>query len=258
MRRRVNNLAMVEAKLVVAPLRPGESGEWTLAAERALTDAERASADRLSPAVRLGHVIGRAVLRLLAAQVIDAATPQMVTVAETAEGRPFLPQAPELRVSVAHSEGAVAVASCGQADIGVDVDSLSRFTPNVHRLAGRVFAPDEAARMAELAPGAAGVEFMRHWIIKEAVGKALGTGYVPALRGAELEPDPTDAAFGRRLKLKSVWGGPAAEDWTLHCVDVPGGDEWIAVAVAAPNAVLRPPLRLTPAQLRPEGFALGF
>ncbi|HEX3615192.1 MAG TPA: 4'-phosphopantetheinyl transferase superfamily protein [Solirubrobacteraceae bacterium] len=211
-------------------------------------------------------MVGRAVLRVLAAEALGAARPQEVTVAETADGKPFLPDSPDVRISVAHSETVVVVAACRQADIGVDVDSLGHVTPNVHRLAARVLAGDEFARLAEMEPAAAGVEFMRHWIVKEAVGKALGTGYVPALRGAELEPEPPgDTAPGLDggstrlgLRLKSVWAGPPAEDWTLHALNIPGADELIVVAIAAPRVALAPPLLITAAVLQAGGFAPRF
>jgi phosphopantetheinyl transferase len=236
---------MAEAQLVFAALGSEQTDEWISAAAGWLTAEELTRAEHLSPDARARHMVGRAVLRLLAAEGIGTAQPQAVIVAETAEGKPFLPEAPDLRVSVAHSDGSVVVAAFRRADIGVDVDSLGRFTPDVHRLAARVFAPDESARLAKLEPAAAGVEFMRHWIVKEAVGKALGTGYVPALRGAEIEPEPTRGASAGRVRLRSVWAGPAPEDWTLHCVELPDGDELVVVAIAAPEATLAPPLRVT-------------
>lgn len=230
--------------------------EWTSAAAGWLTPGELARAERISSEeARARHVVGRALLRLLAAEGIGIAPPQAVAVAETAEGKPFLSEAPDLRISVAHSERSVVVAACRRADIGVDVDSLGRSTPDVHRLAARLFTAEESARLAQLGPTEAGAEFMRYWIIKEAVGKALGQGYVPALRGAEVEPAPAGGGSDGRLRLRFVWAGPAAEDWTLHCLELADVDELIVVAVAATEVTLAPPVGVTLADLQTGKFA---
>jgi phosphopantetheinyl transferase len=70
------------------------------------------------------------------------------------------------------------------------------------------------------------------WTIKEAVGKALGDGMLPALSGAVVRRE------AGRFTLASVWRGPPADSWTLHQLTAPAGTEKIAVALPAPNVPL--------------------
>ncbi|MDT0530690.1 4'-phosphopantetheinyl transferase superfamily protein [Micromonospora sp. DSM 115977] len=100
----------------------------------------------------------------------------------------------ELPVSVSRADGVVAVAARAAGPVGIDVE-WCRPLPAL-ALAGRWFAPAEAAWLAERDADGRARDFLRLWTAKEAVGKALGTG----LRGDGLRrlmpvPDDPDAAL---------------------------------------------------------------
>ncbi|MEU7993794.1 4'-phosphopantetheinyl transferase superfamily protein [Micromonospora sp. NPDC049060] len=100
----------------------------------------------------------------------------------------------ELPVSVSRADGVVAVAARAAGPVGIDVE-WCRPLPAL-ALAGRWFAPAEAAWLAGRDAGGRSRDFLRLWTAKEAVGKALGTG----LRGGGLRrlmpvPDDPDGAL---------------------------------------------------------------
>ncbi|MGC4763612.1 4'-phosphopantetheinyl transferase family protein [Micromonospora sp. DT46] len=154
----------------------------------------------------------------------------------------------ELPVSVSRADGVVAVAARAAGPVGIDVE-WCRPLPAL-ALAGRWFAPAEAAWLAGRDADGRARDFLRLWTAKEAVGKALGTG----LRGGGLRrlmpvPDDLDGA------LRSVPGAfdsawrpvPEALDGGLRSasgggrlrVGHPrvGGGLVLAVAVVAGEAV---------------------
>ncbi|MFY1594247.1 4'-phosphopantetheinyl transferase family protein [Micromonospora sp. WMMD737] len=100
----------------------------------------------------------------------------------------------ELPVSVSRADGVVAVAARAAGPVGIDVE-WCRPLPAL-ALAGRWFAPAEAAWLAGRDADGRARDFLRLWTAKEAVGKALGTG----LRGGGLRrlmpvPDDPDGAL---------------------------------------------------------------
>lgn len=96
---------------------------------------------------------------------------------KNAFGRPEIaaPGPYALRFNLSHTNGLVACAVTQQADVGVDVESLSRPTPGLD-IAERFFSPDEFA-MLQKAPAAEQHElFFAIWTLKEAYIKARGMG----------------------------------------------------------------------------------
>lgn len=120
-----------------------ERGEWTTLAE------QRAAARRL-----LGRLTGH-----------DA------RVEHDADGAPYLPDNPELHISLSHCRRAVAVAVSRTGRIGIDVESRRKVSPS---LMERVCTPDE--RAAIKASDDPTMAFLRCWTRKEAVLKMRGTG----------------------------------------------------------------------------------
>jgi len=240
---------VAEAHLILVRVPADEAEAWVRAAARWLTAPELARAQERVPEVRVHHMVGRAVLRLVAAGLAGDRDPQAVTVAETPEGKPHLPELPEFGVSVAHSDRVVVVAACAHAEVGVDVEPITAVTADVNRLSARLFSTEEAQRLAHLEPEAARVEFLRYWTIKEAVGKALGTGYVPALRGALVELQQPGGPVHGPLRLRAVSAGHNRCAWTLHCVELEDGGEHVALVVADAEIALAPVTELTVEQL---------
>ncbi len=229
---------MPTVTLTLARFTPGDRDRWLAGAMNVLNDEEREQLRaRPDSDARAQHAIGRALLRLIAAPAAGRG-PSEVEVTVSEQGKPAIDDAPELGVSVAHSGHAVVVAACRGATVGVDIEPPPEDAARCRRLARRRFSAAEAAALRELPDAAVAGWFARAWTIKEAVGKTLGVGMVPALAGAVVSSDAH--------ALVSVWTGPPAESWTLHQLLAPGGEEWIAVTLPVAGVELGPVSQLTP------------
>ncbi|WP_327233352.1 4'-phosphopantetheinyl transferase superfamily protein [Streptomyces sp. NBC_01317] len=106
-------------------------------------------------------------------------------------GRPFLGGAGAgVRVSVAHTRGALAIALTGGAQIGVDVEGVRRL--RAESMARAWLHPVETAWISGLPERERSMAFLWLWTQKEAVGKALGQG----LRGG---------GMSRRMPIEEHW-----------------------------------------------------
>lgn len=203
------------------------------------TELERVAAIS-DPDTRAQHAIGRALVRLAAADACGC-DPADVRVTVSESGKPTLPELPGLHVNVAHAHRAVVVASTSGGPIGVDIEHPAATVPQPRRLAQRLFASDEASTLSALPEDLLVDRFASVWTIKEAVGKALGVGIIPALEHVVVETGDIDpSSGGADLRLAAVGVGPPVEAWTLHQLVAPGGLEKIAVAVPAPGVGLEP------------------
>jgi 4'-phosphopantetheinyl transferase len=187
----------------------------------------------VDPDTRAQHAVGRAIVRLLAARALRC-SPLDVTVAITDSGKPWLVELPDLHVNVSHTRGTVVVASASVAPVGVDIEPPTATAVHPQRLAHRLFARSELRTLPELSEDGLADWFSSAWTIKEAVGKAIGVGVIPALSQVVVE------TAGDGLALASVGVGPPAESWTVHQLTAPGGTEKIAIAVPAPGVALAP------------------
>ncbi len=228
---------MPTVTLTLARVTPDDRDNWLEVAAGLLSDPERKRLDAMpDPDRRAQHAIGRALLRLIAASA-SGGQPADIEITTSGEGKPELAELPQLGVSLAHSGHAVVVAACEGAPVGVDIEPGRAASASSRRLADRRFSALEAVALRELPDAAVSDWFARAWTTKEAVGKALGVGMIPALAGAVVNSQ-ADA-------LVSVWSGPPADSWTLHQLPAPGGDEWIAVAIPAPGIALDAVVQLT-------------
>jgi 4'-phosphopantetheinyl transferase len=105
----------------------------------------------------------------------------------TADGKPFLIDQGAFRASfsVSHSHGMVACAVTEEAEVGVDVECINRDV-NVAAIAGRFFAPTEAAQLARLDASQRLDRFFDLWTLKEALSKALGVGMAASMAALAL------------------------------------------------------------------------
>lgn len=238
-------------RLTLARFSRYERSQWLARSTAVLDATELGRVAAISdPDARAQHAIGRALVRLAAADACHC-DPADVRVAVSDSGKLILPELPSLHVSVAHAHRAVVVASTSGAAIGVDIEHPAATVPEPRRLAQRLFASAEAGRLSALPEELLADRFTSVWTIKEAVGKALGVGIIPALEQVVVETAGIDpGSGGGELRLATVGIGPAAESWTLHQLVAPGGLEKIAVAVPAPGVGLEPI-----SVLRLEGFA---
>jgi 4'-phosphopantetheinyl transferase len=215
--------------LIVARLPVADPG----AIERVLSDQERARSERFrTEAARARHVTGRALLRFVAA-AHTGADPREIAIDVAAGGKPFFPAVPDLQASVAHTDGVVVVAVALGVHIGVDVESACRHTPAARRIVERRFTAAERAHMCRLAGAEFEDAFLRHWMLKEAVGKALGRGIAYAVGGVSVVLAPDAPA-----RLESVADGPAPDRWTLHEVALWPGREQVVLAAPEPEVAV--------------------
>jgi 4'-phosphopantetheinyl transferase len=226
-------------RLTLARFNPPECGAWLTSAVKVLSEPERERVVAMpDTAARAQHAVGRALLRLLGAQA-SAGDPRRLLVTVSAAGKPLLPDFPDLHVSIAHTTGLVVVAACRSATVGVDVEPARSPAGQERRLARRLFDRSEVETLLNVPDADVPDWFSSMWTIKEAVGKALGDGMIPALSGAVVRCE------AGRFTLGSVWRGPPADSWTLHQLAAPAGTEKIAVALPAPNVPLEPVTSMT-------------
>ncbi|MGC4789275.1 4'-phosphopantetheinyl transferase family protein [Micromonospora sp. DT178] len=156
----------------------------------------------------------------------------------------------ELPVSVSRADGVVAVAARAAGPVGVDVE-WCRPLPAL-ALAGRWFAPAEAAWLAGRDADGRARDFLRLWTAKEAVGKALGRG----LRDGGLRrlmPVPEDPDGALRPLPEAGDGGlrqPSGAGRLRVGHPRVGGGLVLAVAVTAGEAV---PVHVVPIGAVPVG-----
>jgi phosphopantetheinyl transferase len=229
-------------RLTFARLARRERPQWLVRSAAVLDAAELRRVAAISdPDTRAQHAVGRALVRVVGAQACGCA-PADVRVAVTDGGGPVLPELPGLHVNVSHTQGAVVVASACGAPVGVDIEQPVATVPEPRRLAQRLFSTAERRTARELSQDVLPDWFASVWTIKEAVGKALGVGIIPALSQVVVETGDGDSVSGDTdLRLGAVGLGPPAESWTLHQLIAPGGREKIAVAVPTPGVGLAPP-----------------
>jgi 4'-phosphopantetheinyl transferase len=163
--------------------------QWTAFAAL-LDDAERARAARFAfEEDRQSYIAAHALLRAELSRRAGRA-PQDWRFAATALGKPFLLEPPrDLRFSLTHTRGMVAVAVAEGVEIGVDVESDDRRAESM-KLAERFFAPEEVALLRNVDGAARRELFFTIWTIKEAVVKATGQGLSRALDSFAVSLDP--------------------------------------------------------------------
>lgn len=92
-------------------------------------------------------------------------------------GKPRLPDAPDLQLSIAHTGGWAVVAVCQGAAVGVDVEPVATLAPDeLDLLVDGTLAAQERSALAGLAHADLARAFTQVWSRKEAVAKATGDG----------------------------------------------------------------------------------
>ena len=112
--------------------------------------------------------------RQLLAQLLARAASE-VRIGHDGEGRPFLPDFPDIAVSLSDSEGWNALVITSEKRVGIDIEAIRAL--GWQAMLPMMAGADEAERI-RAAVEAAGhpVPFFRAWAVKEAVLKAAGTG----------------------------------------------------------------------------------
>lgn len=179
----------------VTPL-PDRLGERAAAL---LSPDERQRSSGLPDVRRVEFVVGRALARTVLGRRLGCA-PVQVPISSAATGRPALAGCEKMDFSISHSRRHCAVAVSTRGRIGVDVEEVADFP---ERLANRWCSPGEADWLRQLPVCERARGFYKLWTIKEACGKARGTGIRPPL---DVVAEPA-AARGRAndLDWRSWW-----------------------------------------------------
>lgn len=209
---------------------PGVPGEFhvlhavpprspTAADLRLLSPEQRRRAERIrAPAAAARHVTGRALLGRLLADLLGVA-PHQVALVVAPNGRVEVPDAPDLRVSISHTEGMVVVAAADTA-VGIDVERADRWPlPPLSQWLSpaeleRLGTNEPLAATDDPAPGRLPDGHDRHrrlvrtWTAKEATLKA--SGCLPGLVLADVE-----VARGK-ARIPDRTGDNAGATWHLH------------------------------------------
>ncbi|MFB7590333.1 4'-phosphopantetheinyl transferase family protein [Streptomyces sp. NPDC056169] len=174
---------------------------------------DRAAAADLAPWRALEHTASRTLLRALLRELGEDL--RGGPVAARPGGRPFLPDRPDLGVSLSHSAGWVAAAVGRNRDVGVDVQSPS---PVGDRLLRFCCSPEDADALSALPEAGRRREFAWIFTVKEACVKAVGAGFagrpwsVPVARGQQTGVWDgvrwSAPRAGRPLPVGCAWTGP--------------------------------------------------
>ncbi|SFG03977.1 4'-phosphopantetheinyl transferase family protein [Streptomyces mirabilis] len=157
------------SRLDAAGRATGPEPDWAL-----LSPDERARADRMPPSPRRVWIHSRALLRTTVAHHLGCSAHE-VRPARDPLGRPFLPDAPHLHISLAHTTDCCAVAVSTAGPVGVDVEWV-RPVNLPDGLARRILGPAELEEWDRVATPDRTRWLLRRWTWKEALLKAEGIG----------------------------------------------------------------------------------
>jgi 4'-phosphopantetheinyl transferase len=201
---------------------------WEPECEKCLPADERIRAHRLrDERDRRRFIACRATLRRL----IGACThsdPSALRFTYGHHGRPELdyPRT-AIRFNVSHSGGRAVIAMTTLVDVGVDIE-LGRAVPDAEAVAQIVFSAAERRQLEESSDKSAA--FLRGWTRKEALLKALGSGFGAAADRASV------SLAERPSILEVIEPKGVPEDWSL--IDLSDGEAVIALAVRAPSVTV--------------------
>lgn len=128
----------------------------------------------------------RALLRRLLGERLGCA-PQAVPLVRNAHGKPQLAGPGSLSFNVSHAGGIGLLAMAPGLELGIDVECGIDVGPEeLHGMARQLLSPQE---WAALPAPLDGPQFLRHWVAKEAVLKALGLGIGEHLQSIDIHLD---------------------------------------------------------------------
>lgn len=188
----------------------GNDGAWLDAARPHVSSGELARAARFQRRRDAAqHLVGRALARTLLAQALGRAA-FVEEFAVNPWGKPAHPPS-GLEFSISHSGDWVLLALSRGTAVGIDVEHAAA-VGDPYSLA-EIFHPAECAAIRAQPPASAQEAFLRCWVRKEAVIKALGQGFAQPLNAFRVR---VDACSGGWLEEAPE---TAVEGWT--CADLP-------------------------------------
>ncbi|MEP5762425.1 MAG: 4'-phosphopantetheinyl transferase superfamily protein [Litoreibacter sp.] len=163
-----------------------------------LTQTEQQKFDRVRIAdQRRLHALGRGLVRYL----LDLPSGDFCT---GQSGKPYAPDAPSFNIS--HAGQMIVVALHAQLPVGVDIETQTR---HIHDggLIKRVCHQEEAHWIAQQDERSQALAFLRCWVRKEAVLKAMGTGLIDALHTINTNLQETSPVLSAPCDLR-LWDFP--------------------------------------------------
>ena len=167
-------VAVVHVDLTTHPAREAEAYAW-------LDQGERDSWSKYLPAPRRQFVLCRAALRAILCSWLDCRNEQL-SLGLSGYGKPFAVVRGEnspVNFNVSHSGGHGLIALSATRRLGVDIEERSA-KRSLAPLIEEVMGPDEQAELHALHGSEKLHRFYRLWTFKEALIKALGTGFSTA------------------------------------------------------------------------------
>lgn len=122
---------------------------------------------------------GREGVRATARTVLSHVTglsPEALCVERTAQGKPYLAGVGAVSFNLSHARGYSLLALSGRGALGCDIENRFQ-ADDAQRMAPLVLHTAELALLAGLPDSARHEAFMRLWVRKESVLKAMGTGF---------------------------------------------------------------------------------
>ena len=190
------------------PAREAEAAGWLDKA-----DAERRARFRSDGADRQ-FTLCRAALRSCLCRVLGCPNDQLAF-GFSRHGKPFALVAgirAPIHFNLAHSGTHGLIAYSFQSRVGIDIE-IRQHGRDFEGIAERVFGPEERA-VLDRASGWREIEiFYRLWTMKEALIKAIGTGF-------SLDPStfevPTELLLRRSRSARFGFPGESGQPWTVH------------------------------------------
>lgn len=224
-----SGVAIIHVDLTPDPAREGEAFQWP-------DEEERSAWQRFTPGPRRRFVLCRAALRAALCDYLGCSN-ERLAFATSEHGKPFAivagkPSEVAFNVSHSVSHGLIALAPSGR--LGIDVEERVP-KPSLDALIESVMGPQEQADLASLEGSAKLALFYRFWTFKEALIKALGTGFSTDPSGFEL---PADI---RRGAKSGAFRFPHLPDVAWHIEDLGTADYAAALACELPPGLIPPP-----------------
>lgn len=217
-------ITIVRVDLSVDSAREGVALGW-------LDSAERLRLKNYLPEPRRHFVLCRAALRGILCRELGCRNGEL-TFGEGTYGKPFaevngLPAAVSFSVSHSGQYGLIAYAPGGR--LGVDVEQV---VPKRHldSLIEAVMGPDERRELGEMRGQARLHQFFRLWTCKEALVKALGTGFSTDISGFQVPGNI------RRGDGAGLFRFPYGPDVTWRLEELSGEGFAAALATEVPSA----------------------
>lgn len=141
----------------------------------------------------------------------DGKAPADYRITRSEEGKPVCESGPP--ISITHTIDYVACCVADSGDVGIDLEVID-LRRHSHKVARRFFSAREADWLDTQPPD----RFFMLWVLKEAYGKAMGSGVIGALQGLQCVIEPP--------RIEVLESGAAAPGLCLFRLD----DSYLAVA----------------------------